>query len=181
MKKQFIVPLTALVVIVLDQLTKLWLVSAIPLREQRVVIEGFLQLRHTQNTGAAFGFFQGGTVALSVAAVAIVAAIVYSATRMGDGNGWGMFALSLIVGGALGNLIDRLRLGYVVDFIEVYGPHVKIGNSIYTWPVFNVADSAITVGVLILLATILFAGRAEPHATVVQPEAGTPPTEQELT
>jgi signal peptidase II len=145
-----------------------------------VLIEGFLRLRYTKNTGAAFGIFQGGSLVLSVAAIAIVGAIFFSASRMGGINRFTTLPMGLIVGGALGNLVDRLRLGYVVDFIEVYGPRIHVGNSVYTWPVFNVADSAITVGVILLVATMLFSGKSEPEtapATPKQPETPvkTPP------
>jgi signal peptidase II len=110
------------------------------------------------NSGAAFGFFQGWTGALTIVGIAIVLAVIYSAAKVGhDSNGgrMGMLALGLVTGGAIGNLIDRIRLGYVVDFIDVYGPRININNTVYGWPVFNVADSAITIGVLLLLLTLV--------------------------
>lgn len=171
--KRFIVPLAALAVIVLDQVTKAWVVASLSLNQQVVLIENFLRLRYIHNTGAAFGLFQGGTWALSIAAVAIVVAILYSVTKMGDSNRLGVLAMGMIVGGALGNLIDRLRLGYVVDFVEAYGPRIQIGNSVYTWPVFNIADSAVTVGVVMLLATILL-GSETKTATVAVEQAEAP-------
>ncbi|MDQ6693204.1 MAG: signal peptidase II [Chloroflexota bacterium] len=146
----------ALLVIVLDQLSKAWVVANVSLREARPVIQGFARLRYTQNSGAAFGFFQGWTGALSIAAVAVVIAIFVSASRSGSNSRLTTLALGLVVGGALGNLVDRIRLGYVVDFFEVYGPQVRLNNTVYTFPVFNLADSAITVGVLLLLAGLLF-------------------------
>jgi signal peptidase II len=143
-----------------------------------VLIQDFLRLRFTRNTGAAFGIFQGGTGVLSVAAIAIVGAIIFSATRMGSSNRLTVLSMGLIVGGALGNLIDRVRLGFVVDFIEVYGPSVRIGDSIYTWPVFNIADSAISVGVILLVATMLFSGKSDQAtnpATAAHQESTTNP------
>jgi signal peptidase II len=110
----------------------------------------------TENTGAAFGLLQGWTGALSVVAIAIIAAIVVSASRAGAIHPALMVAMGLVLGGALGNLYDRVTLGYVRDFIEIYGPHLQIGNTYYTFPVFNVADSGITVGVIIVMAILLF-------------------------
>lgn len=175
-----IVATTALLVVIIDQLSKLWVVDNLSVKPSQVLIEGFLRLRYTRNTGAAFGFFQGGTGLLSVAAIAIVVAIIFSATRMGNTNRLTLLSMGLIVGGALGNLADRLRLGFVVDFIEVYGPRIEIDNSIYTWPVFNAADSAISIGVVLLVATMLFGGTPEPKATnLEQPEITPPPPPNE--
>ena len=177
--------ITGLVVVVLDQLSKLWIVSNMADQPPQVLIEGFLRLRYTRNTGAAFGVFQGGSAILSLAAVAIVGAIIFSASRMGSANRWSVLSLGLIVGGAIGNLVDRLRLGHVTDFIEMYGPNIRLGDSIYTFPVFNVADSAITVGVILLIATMLFgdiASRKAASATIEPPEvAPSQSSEQKLT
>lgn len=156
-----IVAATALIVVALDQLSKLWVLENLSQTPSRVLIQDFLRLRFTRNTGAAFGIFQGGTGMLSIAAIAIVGAIIFSATRMGGQNRFTVLSMGLIVGGALGNLIDRLRLGFVVDFIEVYGPRVQVGDSVYTWPVFNIADSAISVGVVLLVTAMLFGGKSD--------------------
>jgi signal peptidase II len=178
-----IVAITATLVVLLDQLSKLWVVDNISQQPSQVLIDGFLRLRYTRNTGAAFGFFQGGTGMLSVAAIAIVGAIIFSATRMGSSNRLTLLSMGLIVGGALGNLVDRLRLGYVVDFIEVYGPQVKLGNSIYTWPVFNAADSAITVGVILLVVTLLLGDKSEQKTapTLEQTQSTTTPPDEPYT
>src|SRR2546423_1546592 len=116
----------AAAVLVVDQLSKAWISAnvATATNTDRPIIEGFARLHYTVNSGAAFGLFQGWTGALSVAAVAIIAAIVLSASRMGGNNRALMLALGLVLGGAFGNLADRLTLGYVRDFIEVYGPHI---------------------------------------------------------
>lgn len=177
-----IVSVAAALVVLLDQLSKLWIVENMSRASSQVLIEGFLRLRYTRNTGAAFGIFQGGTGVLSVAAIAIVGAIIFSATRMGSTNRLTVLSMGLIVGGAIGNLVDRLRLGYVVDFIEVYGPRIQLGNSVYTWPVFNVADSAITIGVILLVATMLFGSKTEQKTdstTVELPESTTTPRTDE--
>jgi signal peptidase II len=76
--------------------------------------------------------------------------------RLGKLSWLSVLAAGLVLGGALGNLVDRVRLGYVVDFIEVYRPQITINNTVYIFPVFNVADSAITVGVILILIGLLF-------------------------
>lgn len=148
--------LVAGLVVAIDQATKAWIAANIVSHEVRPIIEGFVRLRYTQNTGAAFGFFQGGAGVLSLAAIVVLSIILLVALRVGRGNPLVLLAFSLISGGALGNLIDRLRLGYVVDFVDVHGPSITLDNRVYTWPVFNVADSAISVGVILLMAFYLF-------------------------
>jgi signal peptidase II len=155
----------AALVLALDQTSKAWITANMLSHEVRPIVEGIVRLRYTENTGAAFGLFQGGTMALSVAAAAIIAVIVLSVTRMGAGNPLLMFALAMVLGGAIGNLSDRLRLGYVVDFIEVNGLRVDLGGTVYTFPVFNVADSAITIGVLLIMAGLLFGNNDTQPAT----------------
>ncbi|HYP40755.1 MAG TPA: signal peptidase II [Chloroflexia bacterium] len=148
-------------VVAIDQATKAWIAANIVSHEVRPIIEGFVRLRYTQNTGAAFGFFQGGAGVLSLAALVVLSIILVVALRVGRGNRLMLLALSLISGGAIGNLIDRLRLGYVVDFVDVHGPSITLDNRVYTWPVFNMADSAISIGVILLMAVFLF-GQQEP-------------------
>lgn len=141
----------AALVLVLDQLSKLWVAGSFLLHESRPVIPGLFNLTFITNTGAAFGilagaqglwrqFFFGG-----VALVALV--VLYLAYREYRAHGQiYMAAIGLVAGGAVGNLIDRLRLGHVIDFLDFYVRH-------HHWPAFNIADSAITVGVgLFLLA-----------------------------
>jgi signal peptidase II len=157
MKKRLAIMLaTALVVFGLDQLTKWWIVTNIPEGGRISVIDGIAQLRYTHNTGAAFGLFRDASGILSIISPIVIAGIVIAFVRLGHPSRLATFAAGLIVGGALGNLADRLRLGHVVDFIDVYGPHLDIGGTIYTFPVFNVGDSGITVGVILILATLLF-------------------------
>jgi signal peptidase II len=133
----------ATAVAVADQLTKFSLVSTIgPGRlESRVeVVDGWLALEYTENRGAAFGLLSGLVPALAAASIAIVAGLLLHYMRQARSRLWHTLAIGAIAGGALGNLVDRVRLGHVIDFLSV-GP----------WPNFNVADSAITVGVLILI------------------------------
>jgi signal peptidase II len=130
-------------VAVIDQLTKSLIVSAIgPGRfDSRVeVVDSWLALEYAQNRGAAFGVLSGLVPILAAASFAILTGLLLLYMRQASPPLWQTVAVGLISGGAFGNLIDRVRLGHVVDFLSV-GP----------WPNFNIADSAITVGVLVLI------------------------------
>lgn len=141
-------------VVIFDQLTKWWILDSFSLYESMEVIPGFFNLTYLMNKGAAFGFLAGQAGAwrhylfLILGTVALVV-IVIAWSRMRHAHKLYAISLPLIGGGALGNLIDRVRFGSVVDFLDVY-----IGK--HHWPAFNVADSAICVGVTVfLLANIL--------------------------
>ncbi len=144
----------AVAVVIIDQLSKMWIMAAFALHEQQNIIPGFFNLVHITNTGAAFGFLAGSNTMLRQAffvVVAIIAliVIVFAYGHLKQQARIYVYALGLIGGGAIGNLIDRLRFGSVVDFLDFY-----IGS--YHWPAFNAADSAITIGVgLFLLGTLL--------------------------
>ena len=144
----------AALVVIIDQLTKLWIMTNFGLHEQQNVISGFFNLVYVTNTGAAFGFLAGSKSWLRqvfFVGVAVVAlgVIVYAYGHLKRQGRIFVYALGLIGGGAIGNLIDRLRFGSVVDFLDFY-----FGS--YHWPAFNAADSAITVGVgLFMLGTLL--------------------------
>jgi len=144
----------AFAVVIIDQLTKLWIMTAFALHEQQTIIPGFFDLVYVTNTGVAFGFLAGSKSLLRQAffvAVAIIAliVIVFAYGHLKRQGKIFVYALGLIAGGAVGNLIDRLRFGSVVDFLDFY-----LGS--YHWPAFNAADSAITLGVgLFLLGTLL--------------------------
>ncbi len=99
-----------------------------------------MTLRYTRNSGAAFGVFGNGGVFLAILAATVVGALLLLAGRGAFASSWQQLAAGLIIGGASGNLVDRLRLGYVTDFIDV-------GR----WPTFNVADTAITVGIALVV------------------------------
>ena len=137
----------ALVVLVIDQITKLVVTTSVERFTSIPVVDGFLSLTHVRNTGAAFGLFAdspAGPVRAGLVVVSILAVVLIWAYAR---DGWHepriVIAFGLILGGAIGNLVDRLRLHYVVDFIDVYWGQ-------YHWPSFNVADTAITVGALTL-------------------------------
>jgi signal peptidase II len=146
-------------IVVLDQVTKAIVLERLPLGVPMPVVDGLLSLTLVLNPGLAFGLLGGVPSAwrwivavLSLAALAVLARV---ALRVLPDGGWaGRLAIGLIFGGAVGNLVDRARFGAVVDFVDVYwrGWH---------WPAFNVADSAITVGVA-LLALRLLNDRAAP-------------------
>lgn len=135
-------------VLILDQASK-WLASAhLAFQQPLPVVPGFFNLTLAHNRGAAFSLFHDAsgwqrwlfvTLALTISAILMV-----WLARLRHGQHWLAASLALIIGGAVGNLIDRLRLGYVIDFLDVY-----VGR--YHWPTFNVADSAISVGAAILL------------------------------
>ncbi len=141
--------LLLILVLVLDQITKVLVVNSFQLYESYEIIPGFFSLTYLTNKGAAFGFLAGVDAAwrhyffLTLASVALVLLGVAWYRMRKDHPFYGP-ALALIAGGAIGNVIDRVRLGAVVDFLDFYiaGHH---------WPAFNVADSAITVGVALFL------------------------------
>lgn len=138
----------AVVVLALDQLTKAWVVANLPLYTPTNLVESLapiLSLTFVKNTGVAFGLFpQLGAFFTVLQAIVILGILYYQRTLPPD-ELWLHVSLGLVVGGALGNLVDRLTRGYVVDFFDVnLWP-------LHTWPVFNIADSAIVMGVMILL------------------------------
>ncbi|HTK94512.1 MAG TPA: signal peptidase II [Terriglobales bacterium] len=157
--------LTSVIVLVLDRVTK-WMVSEnIALHDTIQVIPGFFRLTHVQNRGAAFGLFAespsewkvGLLVLFSVVALVVVSALLWRNSHAFNLTGT---ALALILGGAVGNLWDRLLSGHVVDFLDFY-------IDTYHWPAFNVADSAIVVGATLLVAEILF--KQGPDEAVARP------------
>jgi signal peptidase II len=131
----------------LDQASKLIIDNVMQLYESRAVF-AFFNLTYVHNTGAAFSFLSdaGGWQRWLFAGLAVGMSIVISVwlTRLKPNETFIAIALSLILGGAIGNLVDRLAYGYVIDFLDIY-----YGN--WHWPAFNIADSAITVGVVLML------------------------------
>lgn len=150
-----LIPFTIIagLVVLLDQATKLLVLATIPLYHSIVVIPGFFNLTHIRNPGGAFGFMASGSHAtrsllfIGVSALAM-GLIVYFYRSTPKTHPYLAAALAMIFGGAAGNLIDRLRFGEVVDFVDIY-----VG--IHHWPAFNVADSAITIGVIVFVAHVV--------------------------
>ena len=146
--------LIALLVVVLDRLAKLAVERRIPLHDGVQIIPGFLRLTHLENRGAAFGLFAdspspwkiGTLVLFSLIALVVVSTLLWKNSHTVSITGVG---LALILGGAIGNLWDRLTAGHVTDFLLFY-----VGR--YQWPAFNVADSAIVVGACLLVYEIVF-------------------------
>lgn len=147
--------LIALLVVLVDQSSKWMVASNITLHDSITVLPGFFRLTHVQNSGAAFGLFAESAsewkvailILFSLLALVVVSALLWKNSHSMTTTGVG---LALILGGALGNLWDRLLTGHVVDFFDFY-----LGT--YHWPAFNIADSAIVLGALLLVSEILFA------------------------
>ena len=140
--------LTALLIVVADQLSKLWIRSSLAIGESLFEV-GFFRLTRVHNSGAAFGLFQGQSFLLTIIASVGVAALLLYAFLFHHKfpfleNRLGKLALGLVLGGTVGNLIDRIYLGCVTDFIDFN-----------FWPAFNIADSAIVVGVIILAYSLI--------------------------
>jgi signal peptidase II len=147
----------SVVVLLLDQATKLWVDASMALY-QTIEVNSFFQLTYLRNTGAAFSFLSdaGGWQRWFFVALALIVSIVITiwVSRLPATGRWMAISLTLILGGALGNVIDRIAYGYVIDFIDIFyqGWH---------WPAFNIADSAICIGVVMMLVDSF---RAEPDS-----------------
>jgi signal peptidase II len=161
-----------LAVVILDQASKAIVVDRIPLHDYVPLVDGLLSLSHVRNHGAAFGLLSDWNLpyqslllsALSLAALGAIAAYFLRLPR----SAWlPRLSLSLVLGGAVGNVIDRLRLGYVVDFVHVYWRD-------YQWPDFNVADSAITIGVALLVIDILTSPEIEARGSAAGIDTAAP-------
>jgi signal peptidase II len=160
--RRFLPP--AILVIILDQITKIIVLAQVAKGEVIPVIPGFFNIVHVWNRGAAFGFLSSSEhswLPIFFSVTVLIALFILWRMAAGEFNSsaWRGVSLGLIAGGAVGNLIDRLYLGHVVDFLDVL-----LGN--YHWPAFNIADSGISVGTVILLYILLFKDKA--HTT---PEA----------
>jgi signal peptidase II len=157
----FLLPLA--IILPLDQITKTAIVKLFYYGERVSVIPGFFELTHVRNPGGAFSFFADGpaeirmTFFIGSTVVALVLLVMFL-RRLEPDAALSAMALGSIMGGALGNLIDRLVYGEVIDLLMF---HLTAS---YTWPTFNVADSAIVVGVAILMLEIVFEGRGESRA-----------------
>lgn len=154
MKKSYLIFFgIAAVIVALDQLTKMLVAANLQLHDSIPLINGFLNLVYVRNPGAAFGFLAKASalfrsvffISVTVAAMLL---ILYYLKHTGAAEKGQVAALSLIFAGAAGNLIDRINYGEVIDFIDVY-------VSVHHWPAFNVADSAISVGAVLLLLSLL--------------------------
>ena len=150
-------------IVVVDQLTKTIIDRTMPLHHSIPIIDGLFSLTYIRNTGAAFGLFAGShevfrlpfLIGVSILAMGFILVML---KRLRDGETGLSTALAFILGGALGNLIDRVIYGEVIDFLDVYWSN-------YHWPAFNVADSFITIGVAITLFYLIRAKGDDPFAS----------------
>ncbi len=134
----------AFVVVLLDRLSKMWVIRHFQLGESRPLAP-FFHLTYLHNTGTAFGLFQNNNRLLLYFAFTLLIVLVYAARGLCErGGAWAFWGVLLVLGGAVGNIIDRIHYGRVVDFLDFR-----------VWPVFNLADSAITVGTFCLAVGLL--------------------------
>jgi signal peptidase II len=140
-------------VLVLDQLSKAWVTGTLDVGEGMEVLGEWLRLVHWRNTGALFGLLPQSAPIFAVVSIGVVALIVYYHRRAGRGIVT-TIALALLLGGALGNLVDRLRFGSVIDFVDM-------GIGAWRFYTYNMADAAITTAILLLIAMAVFPRIAE--------------------
>ncbi len=162
--------LLGVTVIVVDQITKLWIMQSMRLHESIPIVPNLFSLTYIRNPGAAFGLLAGSsnafrTVFFGVTALLALGLLGTILVRLPEKDWIGQLSIAGILGGAIGNLIDRLRFGEVIDFLDVY-------IESYHWPAFNVADSAISVGVVCLIIHFALERKDSPFPA---PEAS-PPT-----
>lgn len=154
-----VLPVVAVLSVVADQLTKHFVTATLSPGESVVLapwLEPVLHVTYVRNSGAAFGLFPRGSHVFIIIAVVVIAALIWYYTQLQDGNLVVHLALGLQLGGATGNLIDRIRFqGHVIDFVDLnFWP-------LRTWPVFNVADASIVTGVVVLTLLMIWEGWQE--------------------
>jgi signal peptidase II len=142
------VAILALSIFVLDQVTKLLVLKYLGFHEERVIVDGFFKFVHWGNTGAAWSMFRGNNAILAVTALAALVILFLTRHHFDVHTFGGQLSLGLIFGGILGNLLDRIRVGHVVDFLRFYV--IRRNGEEAGFPAFNIADSAICVGVALL-------------------------------
>lgn len=153
----------AVITLLLDQVSKLVVLATLVDRPPVVLLPDMLQLQYRTNTGAAFSLLEGHTVLLTLVSIVISLFLLLWAWRLKPGEQGFRLSFGLILGGAIGNLIDRVRLGQVVDFIDAHW------RDVYHWPTFNIADSAICVGIFLLVLASFRPVRAVPAEDVSAP------------
>ena len=167
--RYLLLALIAVTVIILDQATKYWITQSMRLHESIPLIPNLFSFTYIRNPGAAFGLLAGSsnafrTVFFGVTSLFALALLGTILVRLPERDWIGQVSIAGILGGAIGNLIDRLRFGEVIDFLDVYVES-------YHWPAFNVADSAISVGVVCLIIHFALERKDAPL-----PAPETPPT-----
>ncbi|MGD6772219.1 signal peptidase II [Staphylococcus simulans] len=152
MRKSYFIGTTlfvTLAVLILDQFTKSYIVKTMSVGDSYSVIPGFLNITSHRNKGAAWGILSGKMGFFFLVTIIVLGLLTYFYVKEARGHFWMQMAISLLFAGALGNFIDRMKNGEVVDFIDTY----IFG---YDFPIFNVADSSLTVGVILILILLLF-------------------------
>ncbi|MGQ7332625.1 signal peptidase II [Streptococcus suis] len=144
--RKFGFPILAAVLIAVDQIVKAWTVANIELDTVEPFLPGFMSLAYLRNYGAAWSILQNQQWFFTIVTIAAVTGLIWYYVKQIKGNLWTLFSLALMIAGALGNFIDRIRLGYVVDMFHL---------DFISFPVFNVADMCLSVGVGILFICIM--------------------------
>ncbi len=152
-RKYWVLLIFCLGILLLDQWTKSMVIQKLPLYQRVEVIHGFFNVTHVRNTGGAFGIFGGekggvGSVLFVIVSLLAIGAIIFLFIKIREDEKILALSFSLVLSGAIGNLVDRLRIGEVVDFLDF---HVAT----YHWPAFNVADSAICIGIGLMALELL--------------------------
>lgn len=135
--------------IILDRITKIWAVNTLSGGYEIIIIQNYLSFLYTENKGAAFSIFENKTELLTITSIVVMCIIVFFAFKYRSGNIFIRISLALIISGALGNLVDRVKYKHVIDFISVHY------RNIYYFPIFNLADVMVVIGTLILVLYLL--------------------------
>lgn len=157
MRKGYNIPIWSIfivIIIALDQLTKYMIVKSLEIGDSLKVIKNLLYITSHRNEGAAWGILQGKMWLFYIVTIVVLVILIMFFKNEGYGKPLIQFGLSLLIAGSIGNFIDRLFRSEVVDFIDTY----IFG---YNFPIFNVADAALTIGVIVLIIVILFEGKEE--------------------
>lgn len=156
--KAVILLLTALAILAADQVTKALVVANLAVGEKVELLGDLVQVWHAQNRGASFSLFQGWSIVFLIVSVLAIGMVAYFHRTMRDRSPWLHFVLGIVLGGTLGNFTDRLRQGYVTDWLSV-------GFGDTRWPTFNVADSSMVVGIGILVVYLFLTSPDRREAT----------------
>jgi len=156
--KAVVLLLTAIGLLIADQVTKALVVADLAVGQRVSVIGDVVQVWHAQNRGAAFSLFQGGTVVFLVVSVLSVGLVAYFQRALRERSPWLHVVLGMVLGGTLGNLVDRLRQGYVTDWLSI-----GLGDT--RWPTFNIADASVVIGIGILVLYLVLTNPDRREAT----------------
>ena len=156
--KAVVLLLTAVGLLIADQVTKALVVADLAVGQRVSLIGDVVQVWHAQNRGAAFSLFQGGTIVFLVVSVLSVGLVAYFQRALRDRSPWLHLVLGMVLGGTLGNLVDRLRQGYVTDWLSI-----GVGET--RWPTFNIADASVVIGIGILVLYLVLTNPDRREAT----------------